>query len=104
MPQPGNILWRIARGSYQQARRIVIFVIGGSILLVGVVMFLPFVPGPGFVIIPIGLAVLAIEFAWARRALKNVKIMASNMQKKVANGLGMGKPQKPPTPTVPGES
>ena len=30
-------------------------------------------PGPAFVVIPIGLAILSIEFAWARRWLKKVR-------------------------------
>ena len=50
-------------------RRWVIGVIGGTILLIG--LALVFLPGPAFVVIPVGLAVLATEFAWARRYLHN---------------------------------
>ncbi len=48
-------------------RRIVALVVGGIILLVGVVMF--FTPGPAILVIPAGLAILATEFAWARKVL-----------------------------------
>jgi hypothetical protein len=54
------------------ARKIVIAVIGGTIILLGVLGWLiPVVPG--FILIPIGLAVLATEFIWARRLLHRVK-------------------------------
>ena len=45
-------------------RRIVIGLIGGTIVLFGIALV--FLPGPGSVVIPIGLIVLATEFAWAR--------------------------------------
>ena len=46
-------------------RKILIAVMGGTVLLIGVVMIVT--PGPAIVVIPIGLAILATEFAWARR-------------------------------------
>jgi tellurite resistance protein TerC len=57
--------------TYRKARRIVIAVIGGTVLLVGVALI--FLPGPAFLVIPAGLAILSIEFAWARRWLKAIK-------------------------------
>ena len=50
--------------SYKLARRIVIAVIGGTILLGGLVMLVT--PGPGIAAILLGLAILAVEFAWAQ--------------------------------------
>ena len=55
----------------RHARRVVIFVIGGTVLLLGFVLI--FTPGPAIVVIPIGLAILATEFLWARRLLHKVK-------------------------------
>ena len=46
-------------------RKILIALMGGTVLLIGVVMIVT--PGPAIVVIPIGLAILATEFAWARR-------------------------------------
>jgi len=57
--------------SYKLAKRIVITVIGGTILLGGLVMLIT--PGPGVIIILLGLAILAVEFAWARIWLKRVR-------------------------------
>lgn len=55
----------------RRVRRIVIGVMGGTVLLIGVAMLV--LPGPAFVVIPAGLAILATEFVWARRLLKRVK-------------------------------
>lgn len=58
-------------GTYKLAKRIVIFVVGMTVVLIGAVMF--FTPGPALLVIPAGLAILSIEFAWARRWLKTLK-------------------------------
>jgi uncharacterized protein (TIGR02611 family) len=47
--------------------RLLYIVAGFTILLAGIAMLLA--PGPAFVVIPIGLAVLSLEFAWAERLL-----------------------------------
>jgi len=52
----------------KRAKRLVIFIIGSSILLLGVAMII--LPGPAIVFIPIGLAILGTEFIWARRLLR----------------------------------
>lgn len=62
---------RLGEVSYKLARRIVIAVIGGTILLGGVIMLVT--PGPGVAIILLGLAILAIEFTWAKLWLDKVR-------------------------------
>ncbi len=57
--------------SYQMARRLVIGCFGLTVLLVGIAMIV--LPGPAFIVIPVGLGILGIEFAWARRWLKTLK-------------------------------
>jgi uncharacterized protein (TIGR02611 family) len=52
-------------------RRLIIFMLGMGVLMIGVVMIVT--PGPAFLIIPLGLAILASEFVWARRLLQRVK-------------------------------
>ncbi len=42
-------------------------VVGLALLLVGLVLALPGVPGPGLLIVFGGLGVLSTEFEWARR-------------------------------------
>lgn len=57
--------------TYEWARRFAISVAGGTVLLIGVVMIVT--PGPAFILIPAGLAILGVEYAWARYWLKRVK-------------------------------
>jgi tellurite resistance protein TerC len=57
--------------TYRWARRIAIAIVGFTVLCVGCAMIV--LPGPAFIVIPAGLGILAIEFAWARRWLKAAK-------------------------------
>jgi hypothetical protein len=57
--------------TYAWARRIAVALVGGTVLLAGVAMTV--LPGPAIVVIPAGLAILGVEFAWARRWLRAVK-------------------------------
>jgi tellurite resistance protein TerC len=59
------------RLTYRTARRIAIGVIGVSVVVVGVAMIV--LPGPAFLVIPAGLAILSIEFAFARRWLHTIR-------------------------------
>lgn len=62
--------------SLRQARRAVIFVLGSTLLLIGVVLLL--MPGPGIPLILVALGMLAAEFAWAKRLLDRVKRMVKD--------------------------
>jgi len=53
--------------SLKQLKRLVVAVIGITILVIGIAMIV--LPGPAIVVIPVGLGILATEFAWARRLL-----------------------------------
>lgn len=64
------------RSTYRFARRVVVAVVGSTVLLVGLVLLVT--PGPAFIVIPAGLAILAIEFEWARRWLHRAREMAKN--------------------------
>ena len=57
--------------AYRNARRVVVAVVGGTVLLIGLALVV--LPGPAFVVIPIGLAILSLEFAWARSWLLRVR-------------------------------
>lgn len=57
--------------TYKLARRIVIAIVGTTVVLAGIVMLVT--PGPAVVVIPAGLAILGLEFAWARHWLKRVR-------------------------------
>ena len=56
---------------YKQIRRLATFLIGTSVVLIGCILF--FTPGPAIIVIPVGLAILATEFIWAKKLLKKFK-------------------------------
>ena len=55
------------------ATKIVVAIVGTLVILVGVVLSGPGVPGPGFVVIIFGLAILSSEFVWAERLLMRAR-------------------------------
>jgi uncharacterized protein (TIGR02611 family) len=57
--------------SIQQTKRFLKILFGFTLLLLGVVMIVT--PGPGWLVIVLGLGVLAAEFVWARRLLDSLK-------------------------------
>lgn len=57
--------------AYTAALKLVRTIIGFSVLIVGLLMVA--LPGPAIIVIPIGLAILASEYAWARRYLQKFK-------------------------------
>ena len=66
--------------AYRMARRVAVGVVGGTVLAVGVALIV--LPGPAFVVIPIGLGILSAEFAFARRWLR-----------RIAERTGLGSPE-----------
>lgn len=63
--------------AYKTARKVVVGIIGFTVVLIGIALLV--LPGPAFVVIPAGLAILALEFAWARHWLKVVKARAGDV-------------------------
>ena len=61
----------MSRSAIRHVRKIVVGVVGVTVLLIGIAMIV--LPGPATVVIPTGLGILAIEFAWARRLLEELK-------------------------------
>ena len=55
----------------KQAKRVIVIVVGFTVLLFGIVLIVT--PGPAILVIPLGLAILATEFLWARRLLVRFK-------------------------------
>ena len=71
--------------TYKVARRIVVGVVGTTVVLLGVAMLV--LPGPALIVIPAGLAILALEFAWARRWLR----IARQRSQQALELIGVGK-------------
>ena len=84
---PPDIMLNVA---YRVARRIAITIVGFTVLAIGVAMIA--LPGPAFIVIPVGLGILGLEFAWARRWLnKKAEAVARTVTKS-------GSEPTPPTP------
>lgn len=78
----------LAHQTLRSARKLLVGLIGGTVLLFGLVLLVT--PGPAFVVIPIGLAILAAEFAWARHWLHRLTGRAPTTEP------GAGVPPAPP--------
>jgi len=64
----------------KQAKKLIIWIIGFTVLLIGLAMLV--LPGPAFIVIPIGLGILAVEFTWERRLLKKAKSRFNKQKRK----------------------
>lgn len=67
-----------------QVRRIFRIVSGFTLLAAGILMIVT--PGPGWVVILLGLGLLAAEFVWARRLMDRIKREGERLQELVFPG------------------
>lgn len=65
----------------EQAKRAVKIMVGFTLLAAGVAMLV--LPGPGWLTIALGLALLAAEFVWARRLLDHLKEQGQRIRNSV---------------------
>lgn len=65
----------------RSGKRIAVTVVGALLVLAGLVLLV--LPGPGLLVIVAGLAVLATEYAWARRALMEAKRRAGDATRRI---------------------
>ena len=62
-------------------RRILVLLIGSTVLMAGVLMLV--LPGPGILVIIIALAILATEFVWAEALLIQARERAARLAEKL---------------------
>lgn len=62
----------------QHAKRVIKVVVGFTLVAVGILLLV--LPGPGLIVIVLGLALLAGEFVWANRLLVRVKAGANSVR------------------------
>ena len=67
--------WKL--NNIKVVRRVIVSVVGATVVLIGIALLV--LPGPAFLVIPVGLAILATEYAWARRWLRRVRRIASDV-------------------------
>jgi tellurite resistance protein TerC len=62
------------------ARKAIVAVIGSTIVLFGIALIV--LPGPAFIVIPLGIVILASEFAWARRVIRRGKVFVEKARRR----------------------
>ena len=62
---------KLGLNSVPRVRKAIVAIIGGTVLIFGIILI--FLPGPSFLVIPAGLAILATEFVWAQRWLQRAR-------------------------------
>jgi uncharacterized protein (TIGR02611 family) len=60
--------------------RMLYTIVGFAVLIAGLLMLV--LPGPALIVIPIGLALLSLEFVWAEGMLERVLVEADNAKRK----------------------
>jgi len=67
----------------KHGKRVARVTAGVVLILVGLFLMIPGIPGPGFLVVFAGLSVLAVDFVWAHRLKTKLKDGASKMVEKV---------------------
>ena len=75
----------VARFIGRNAKRTAVAVIGAAFVVAGFALLV--LPGPGLLVIIVGLAILATEFAWAEHRLDQAKDKAKQAGGAVRRGL-----------------
>ena len=70
-------------GIIKTIRKVIVTLVGLTFIIIGVALI--FLPGPAFIIIPIGVAILSLEFKWAKNLLAIIK---TKLNQKRKDGLG----------------
>jgi uncharacterized protein (TIGR02611 family) len=83
--------------TYRLAKRCVIALIGATVIVIGILMIV--LPGPAFIVIPAGLAILGLEFAFARRWLKQLRTAGSQVMGATVSRWFRKRPQHMPQHT-----
>lgn len=66
--------------SLRQIKRFIVAIIGFIVLGIGLAMIV--LPGPAFIVIPLGLGILAAEFLWARKLADKIKIKFKRVRRR----------------------
>ena len=78
----GNGLLRRWRALPHPVRWLGVALLGGALILAGCVLLV--LPGPGMLLLALGLAVLATEFAWAAAVLHRVRKAGEDASRRAA--------------------
>jgi uncharacterized membrane protein len=74
-----RLMNKVGLDAVPKVRRLIVAVVGVTILLIGLALVV--LPGPAFIVIPVGLAILASEFAWARRLIRRGRVLVEKAKR-----------------------
>lgn len=66
-------------------KRIAVAVIGGLVTVIGIALIV--LPGPAFIVIPVGLSILATQFEWPKRLLAKAEKLGGQRGQRVAAAI-----------------
>ncbi len=67
-----RLMRRLGLAERPRLRKLIVAVIGTTVVLFGLILVI--LPGPAVIVVPAGLAILATEFAWARRLVRHGRV------------------------------
>jgi len=67
----------------QHAKRVARIMAGVVVVGIGIFLSIPGVPGPGLLVVFIGLSILAVDFVWAHRLKKKIEDTAKDAVNRV---------------------
>jgi Putative transmembrane protein (PGPGW) len=70
---------RLGLANRPRVRKLIVAVIGSTVLVFGLALIV--LPGPAVLVVPLGLALLATEFAWARRLIRLGGVFSSRARR-----------------------
>jgi uncharacterized protein (TIGR02611 family) len=70
----------------RSTKRIIVSIVGFTLIALGLVLLV--IPGPGLLVLAAGLAVLATEYAWARKLLDSAKRRAAALRARARRNSG----------------
>ncbi len=79
---------RLGLTNRPRLRKVIVAVIGSTVVLFGLALIV--LPGPAVIVVPLGLAILATEFAWARRLLKHGEKAWGKIRRRKKGGDSLG--------------
>jgi hypothetical protein len=84
-------------------RRIGIAIAGGAVIIAGIILAMPLVPGPGVALILLGLGILSVEFEWPRVWLARIKEKGVKLKDLVLRRKSQPGDEQPPDQQKPSD-
>jgi uncharacterized protein (TIGR02611 family) len=79
---------RLGLANRPRVRKTIVAVIGSTVVLFGLALVI--LPGPAVLVVPLGLAILATEYAWARRLIRRGDAVWDNVLRRWRSGKVAG--------------